>query len=179
MTVKVTFDTSELQTSLGEAGAAFQRLAEENIAPAAEVVEDAFAGASRAIERELIRAARTGEISMKRLGRAIVQNLSVGLADNLVRRPIENLLTNAFTGGVAGGRAEGGFVAPGARYLVGERGPEIFTPGIAGQVGGVGRAPFNVSITLPGVTDATSFRASESQIAAGLARALARGSRNQ
>ncbi|MEO1015286.1 MAG: hypothetical protein AAFX08_08895 [Pseudomonadota bacterium] len=175
MTVKVTFDSSELRASLGETGDEFQRVAEERIAPAAKVVEDAFADASRAIERELIRAARTGEISMKRLGRSIVSYLSVGLADNLVRRPIENLLTSAFTGG----RAEGGLVAPGQRYLVGERGPEIFSPSVAGRIGDASPPHVHVSISLPSVTDAASFRESESQIAAGLARALGRGGRNQ
>jgi len=35
-----------------------------------------------------------------------------------------------------------------------------------------------VNITLPGVTDAQSFRQSETQIAAALARAVGRGRRN-
>ncbi|MBI1391784.1 MAG: phage tail tape measure protein [Alphaproteobacteria bacterium] len=187
MTVKIGVDASEFSAALGDAGAEFERIATERLAPAALIVEDAFADAARAIERELARAARTGEISLKRLGRAIVTNLTSNLADSLVRRPIETLLTSALTGGassaisgaISGGRADGGLVAPGQSFLVGERGPEIFTPGAAGRIRHAGAAPVNVSIMLPGVTDAASFRASESQIAAGLARALARGERNR
>ncbi|MEM6536384.1 MAG: phage tail tape measure protein [Pseudomonadota bacterium] len=178
--VKLRADTSDLNAQLGEVGDTFDRLAKEQLAPAALIIEDAFSDAARAIERELSRAARTGEVSLKRLGRAIVTNLTAGLADNLIRRPIENVLTSAFTGGsVIGGRADGGLVGPGQSYLVGERGPEVFTPGAAGRIGAASRAPVSVVISLPNVTDATSFRASESQIAAGLARALQRGGRNQ
>ena len=184
MTVKISVDAGEFAAAMGEAGEAFERAAAERIAPAAAIVEDAFADAARAIERELARAARSGEISMKRLGRSIVTSLTAGLADNLVRRPIETFLGAAFSGlgaSVSGGRAEGGLVAPGQSYLVGERGPEVFRPGVAGGVSPAARgpAPVSVSISLPGVVDAASFRASETQIAAGLARALARGGRNR
>ena len=101
-----------------------------------------------------------------------------------MRRPIENLLTNAFAAPFGGGRAGGGVVAPGQSFLVGERGPEIFTPFASGAIGafgsGAGAArPVNVSITLPGVSNAESFRASETQIAAALSRALSKGARNQ
>lgn len=41
-------------------------------------------------------------------------------------------LFSGFSGG--GARAEGGPVAPGERYLVGERGPELFVPRQAGQI---------------------------------------------
>ncbi|HNS87807.1 MAG TPA: hypothetical protein PKH09_12965, partial [Parvularculaceae bacterium] len=64
-------------------------------------------------------------------------------------------------------------------YLVGERGPEFFTPHVDGRIGGAGAPSINISIALPGVTNAESFRASETQIAASLARVIAKGARNQ
>jgi hypothetical protein len=39
-----------------------------------------------------------------------------------------------FFGGLAGGKAGGGPVSGGSSYLVGERGPEIFTPGVSGNI---------------------------------------------
>lgn len=52
---------------------------------------------------------------------------------------------------VTGKRAEGGPVLAGGAYLVGERGPEIFTPGVAGLItpnrGTLGGQVFNITIT--------------------------------
>ena len=179
MTLSIQLDASGLTEGLSNAGAEITRLEQEEIAPAAAVIEDAFAGAARSIERELGRAARTGEISLKRLGRSIVFDLTRSLSDSLIRRPIEALLTSALSAPFGGGRAEGGIVSPGAAYLVGERGPELFRPAAGGVIGGVGDRPVHVTINLPGVRSVEQFRASESQIAAGLARALNRGGRNQ
>jgi len=179
MTLSIRLETGGLTSGLAEAGAEITRLAEEEIVPAATLIEDAFAGAARSIERELVRAAHTGELSLKRLGRSLVTDLIRATADNVIRRPIETALTAAFAAPFGGGRAEGGPVAPGHAYLVGERGPELFTPSAAGAVSPSGARPINVTIALPGVRDAESFRASETQIAAGLARVLAKGARNQ
>lgn len=164
---------------LSDAGAEINRIAREEIAPAASLIEEAFAGAARSIERSLARAARSGSFSLGRLGQSLARDLRRVAIDSLIRRPIENLLTGALTGSFAGGRAHGGRVAPGQAFLVGERGPELFTPGASGSVRPLGPAAgVTVNITLPGVSDAASFRQSETQIAAGLARALGRGQRN-
>ena len=180
MTLSVKLDATGLSEGLASASEEINRLAQEEIAPAAAIIEDAFAGAARSIERELARAARTGELSLKRLGRSIVLDLTRSLSDSLIRRPIESLLTNLFSAPFGGARAEGGLVSPGAAFLVGERGPEIFRPAVSGSIGAMGgERPVNVTINLPGVRDADSFRASQSQIAAGLSRAMARGGRNQ
>lgn len=81
-----------------------------------------------------------------------------------------------------GGKASGGDVIPGTTYLVGENGPELFSPKGRGtiipnhELGG----PRGVAITmhLHGVTDMKGFRQSESQIATTLSRAVSRGQRN-
>lgn len=172
-------DSSQLSTGVSAAGAEISRVARDEIVPAARLIEDAFAGAARAIERDLVRAARAGELSLKGLSRAILNDLKRAAIDSFIRKPVENLVFSALTGAFGGGRADGGFVAPGQSYLVGERGPELFTPAASGRIGAAAAAPVNVSITLPGVTDAASFRNSETQIAASLARVIARGARNQ
>jgi phage-related minor tail protein len=178
-TVSLHLSTVGLSSGLAAAGAEISRVAREEIAPAAALIEDAFSTAARAIERDLVRAARSGELSIKGLARAIVNDLKRAAIDSFVRKPVETLVHSALTGAFGGARAGGGLVSPGQSYLVGERGPEMFTPLTAGNVGATGAAPVNVVINLPGVTNAQGFRASETQIAAALARVIAKGARNQ
>jgi tape measure domain-containing protein len=52
-------------------------------------------------------------------------------------------------GGVAGGRATGGPVGPGRTFMVGERGPEMFTPPSTGTIvpsGAMAQQPVNVTV---------------------------------
>lgn len=91
-----------------------------------------------------------------------------------------NLVTSAL--GLPG-RATGGNVAPGAGYLVGERGPELFVPTSAGRVEAVpggatgpatGRA-VNVAITVSsprGSSVPPSLQRSSRQVASAVRRAL-------
>ena len=170
--------STELGDSVGEAGAEIERVAREQIVPAAALIEDAFSEAAGSIQSNLARAAERGEVSFKKLSRALGRDLRRFAIDSLVRKPVENVLTSLLTAPFGGGRAAGGPVAPGQSFLVGERGPEIFTPGSAGSVRPLGGAGMNVHITLPGVQDAEGFKKSETQIAAALARAVGRGGRN-
>ena len=167
-----------LSAGLGEAGAEIERIAREEIAPAAALIDEAFATAASSIQSNLSRAAERGEFSLKKLTRALGRDLRRFAIDSLVRQPIQNLLTNAFTAPFGGARANGGPVAPGQSFLVGERGPELFTPGASGGVHPLGAAGVTVNISLPGVSDVQSFRQSETQVAAALARAVGRGQRN-
>lgn len=177
--IHLNIDASGLSAGLADAGLEVERIAREQIAPAAALIDDAFATAAGSIQLNLARAAERGEISLKKLTRALVRDLRRFAIDSFVRQPIQNLITNALTGSFGGGRANGGVVAPGQRYLVGERGPEFFTPAAAGTVSPLSASGgMTVNISLPGVTDAQSFRRSETQLAAALARAVGRGQRN-
>ncbi len=56
-----------------------------------------------------------------------------------IQRSLIQYGVNAFLGGLPGGlggmfRAEGGPVSKGRSYIVGERGPEMFTPGVSGNI---------------------------------------------
>jgi phage-related minor tail protein len=178
--IPLKIDASGLSAGLADAGVEIERIAREQIAPAAALIDEAFSVAAGSIQSNLARAAARGEISLKKLTRALVRDLRRFAIDSFVRQPIQNLLTNVLSAPFGGGRANGGFVAPGQRFLVGERGPEYFTPNAAGTVsplnGGAGAMIVNIS--LPGVSDVESFRRSETQLGAALARAVGRGQRN-
>lgn len=80
-------------------------------------------------------------------------------------------------GSFGGGKAIGGGVQPGTTYLVGEKGPELFTPNSAGTIipngqmaGGGASVVQNWNISTP---DADSFRRSKSQIQGEMYRASA------
>ncbi|MBV1864290.1 MAG: phage tail tape measure protein [Rhodobacteraceae bacterium] len=98
---------------------------------------------------------------------------------------------NAFAGGrhtafANGGIVNGPTVFPmrGGTGLMGEAGPEAIMPlsrGADGKLGvrgggGSGHVTVNMNISTP---DAQSFRRSQTQIAAGISRAISRGNRNQ
>lgn len=181
--VSLNLNATGLSDGFASAGAEISRVAREEIAPAAALIEDAFSGAARVIERDLARAARSGSLSLQGLANALLRDLKRVAIGSFIKKPIENLvhgaLTGSFGGSFGGGRAGGGLAVPGQSYLIGERGPELFTPLSTGRIGEPGAAPVNVSINLAGVANAESFRASETQIAASLARVLAKGARNQ
>lgn len=172
--IRIELDASGLSGGLGAASEEISRLAREEIAPAAALIEDAFSSASSAIERDLSRAARAGSLSMASLARSLANDLKRVTIDTLVRKPLESLLASAF----GGARAGGGFVARGNSFLVGERGPELFTPPQSGRVAPTAGGSVTVNIALPGVSNPEAFRQSETQIAAALARAIDRGRRN-
>lgn len=175
--INLHLDASGLASGLSAAGAEMNRLAREEIAPAATLIEDAFARASSSIERSLVRAARSGSLSLAALSRSIAGDLKRAALDTFIRKPLESALSGALTGVFGGARAHGGFAARGHAYLVGERGPELFTPASSGRVAPAGGAT-TVNVTIAGVADAASLRHSETQIAAALARAIERGRRN-
>ncbi|WP_119309636.1 phage tail tape measure protein [Cohaesibacter haloalkalitolerans] len=89
---------------------------------------------------------------------------------------------------VTGARAGGGIVLPGNLYQVNENGPELFSPNVAGRIepyqpfgsvsGNASRAgdTHNWYVSTP---DVQGFKQSQGQIAANMARLVARGGRNQ
>jgi len=97
---------------------------------------------------------------------------------------------NVFAGGRQSAFASGGIVTGptvfpmrGGTGLMGEAGPEAIMPlsrGADGKLGvrggGGGHVTVNMTISTP---DAESFRRSQTQVAAGISRAISRGNRNQ
>lgn len=70
--------------------------------------------------------------------RDVMKGLAQDIARILIRNMITTPLANAISGGLSGmfggGKAIGGPVNAGTTYLVGERGPEFFTPSTAGRI---------------------------------------------
>lgn len=82
--------------------------------------------------------------------------------------------------GFGGFFADGGTVKPGKSYIVGERGPELFSPNTVGSIvpnGAMAGAPVTVNMNIQ-TPDARSFRSSQSQIAADMARQIEKARRN-
>ena len=96
-----------------------------------------------------------------------IADLEKDLARLAFKKGIEGILTGTATGGgglfgalaglISGARAEGGPVSAGGRYIVGERGPEMFVPQSAGSIvpnhamgGGSGATTINMRIDLAG-----------------------------
>lgn len=170
---------AERFAALAEQKQRLKEIAEEGEASAG-LISAAFQSAGEEISDALETAARTGELSFRDMAEAISQSLAALLLDQVLVDPL-NRLAESLGGGletylpnIIGQRAEGGPVQAGGAYLVGERGPEVFTPGAGGAVAPLGAAPVNVTI-YAGADTLESVRRSERQIAAAVARAALAG----
>jgi phage-related minor tail protein len=120
----------------------------------------------------------------------VFRGLALSMANQALSqalRPLGNMVGNLFSGAKLTPFAQGGIVnSPlmfpmgGGAGVMGEAGPEAIMPlarGADGKLGvrGGGGQHVTINITTP---DIQSFRASQSQIAAQMSRALARGQRN-
>lgn len=146
---------------------------------AAGAIEEAFGKAGNSLSRSLMRAAKDGEVSLAELARALVAAVNAGMGQVLKGSGSGGLgdaLSQAVGSVFSGARAEGGPVAAGGGYLVGERGPEVFWPSGSGNVQPVGGAvPVVVNVMVDGGPQA--LLRSEAQVARMLARAAALGGR--
>ena len=167
--------SSGLAREVAESRAAFREVQDQGVR-AADAIDKAFARAGESLTRSLARASSDGKISLSEIAGA-----AVGVANALASKPGGGTLGDALAkvlGSVFGGaRADGGPVAPGGAYLVGERRPEVFRPASAGSVepaASAGGVVVNVSLSGGG---APALLRSEPQIAAALARAVSLGKR--
>lgn len=148
--------------------------------------------AGRAIEASLLRAARTGRFGFEDLRRVALSALaeiargalSAGfgaIGGGGKASGLGGLLgiATSLVGGLFGlpGRATGGPVAPGAAYLVGERGPELFVPTASGRIEPGGRAgparDIRITVNVNGAgSDPQRMAASGRQIAQAVRRAM-------
>jgi len=117
-------------------------------APMQDIIDDA----SGALDEMGGAANKAGDLIASSLSRGIVQGEKLGnVLDNIIKQLVQNDLTKLITGmlpgfGAGGGltdvfrgffggpKAMGGSVKSGKSYLVGERGPELFSPNVAGRI---------------------------------------------
>ncbi len=157
--------------ALAGAAAAFEALAR---GPAAEL-EAAFAAASASIGDHLETAAARGALSFQALAATVRDSLAGSVSETTGAGPLAAALGALTDGLFAGARAEGGPVTAGGAYLVGEQGPEVFTPAASGEVVAPRAPTVAVTMHFAAGADADSVRRSEAQISALIARAVARG----
>jgi hypothetical protein len=149
------------------------------------------AGAERAgsaIETALVRSARTGRLGFDELRAVALRSLdeiaAAALRTGLDAQGGGGALTSLFGGLLRGalglpGRATGGPVSPGAAYVVGERGPELFVPTSSGAVlpapsASAGRdVRVSIAINAPTGGEPRALARSSRQVAQAVARALA------
>lgn len=93
------FSLTEFEIELGEAGAALRALAEGPGRIASDALRQGFTAASEEIERALISATKTGEISFDTLFKRVL--------DDLARIAAEWAITVAGIGSPGGGQASG------------------------------------------------------------------------
>jgi phage-related minor tail protein len=132
------------------------------------------------VENTIARAVLSGKTSVGQLVDSILADFDRVATSQFIIKPIEGVIGSLISSllPISGARASGGPVSAGDAYLVGEQGPELFVPSSNGAIA-PGAAPSRPSITLNvQARDAQSFLKSETQIAAMLSRALARGQRN-
>ncbi|MFN3816230.1 phage tail tape measure C-terminal domain-containing protein [Brevundimonas sp.] len=166
-----------LPQQAAEAGEALEAL-REPAERAAASIEEAFGRAGEGMARSLARAAADGEVSLAELARAVLAavNAASGAKIGIGRGSLGDVLAAAVGGLFGGSRADGGPVMPGAAYVVGERGPELFRPPGAGTIEPMGGAPgVTVNIRVDG--GAQGLLRSEAQIAQALTRAVRLGAR--
>jgi len=163
----------EVPIKAAEAAEALERL-KGPAAEAARAIEESFERAGESLVRSLARAAADGEVTMAELARAVLAAINA-LAGSGRGGGLGGALAAAVGSVFGGAKADGGLVAPGAAYLVGERGPEVFRPGTAGSIEPVRAGDVIVNVMVQGGPEA--LLRSEAQIAQALVRAARVGSR--
>ncbi|MBS0273731.1 MAG: phage tail tape measure protein [Proteobacteria bacterium] len=172
-----------IDSVLNDAAQAFADFANGPVASTSAAIERTVNSSFNSVANTIARAAVSGKTSMSEMVDAILADFDRVAVKDFIAKPVEGLISDLASSlfDVAGGRAVGGPVTPGATYLVGEQGPELFTPSENGAITSNANlaAPSRASIVLNvNARDAQSFLKSESQIAAMMSRALARGQRN-
>jgi phage-related minor tail protein len=169
-----------VNTSLAAAGQALNDFVAGPVNAAAGSIERAVDRSFNAVANTIARAALSGRQSISALTASVLADFDRIAVSQFIVKPVENLVSSVVGSilPVAGARAAGGPVAAGQTYLVGEKGPELFTPSRDGAItpNAALRGPsVTVNISTP---DAQSFLKSRSQVAAMLARAVSQGQRN-
>ena len=128
--------------------------------------DDTFDGLSRGLERVITQGA-SFEDTMKSVILELLRAKAIApfLDDlfSLGQGSTGGNILGAIGGGFGGFLAKGGFTAPGESYIVGENGPELFTPNMTGTVAPNQSVTNNVNMNIQ-TPDANSFRDSRRNI---------------
>ncbi|HEV2561919.1 MAG TPA: phage tail tape measure C-terminal domain-containing protein [Rhizomicrobium sp.] len=182
-TISLGADLSPLNASLAVAAKALDDFAKGPVTDTSKTIESAITKSFDSVANTIARAAVSGKSSMDQMVNAILADLERVALKQFVIKPVEDLISSAVNsaiGSISGSFAGGGPVQAGQTYLVGEQGPELFVPSGSGSIvpnGATNSARPQIVLNVQ-ARDAQSFMKSEPQLAAMMARALARGQRN-
>lgn len=182
-TVSITPDTQGFDAALAAIAKSLDDFANGPVTNSAKQIESAMTGSFDSIAGTIARAVVSGKASMDSLVDSILADFDRIAVKDFIAKPIESVIAQLASSlfQLSGARAGGGPVDAGLAYLVGERGPELFVPQTSGSIvpngamAGSARPQIVMNVQ---TRDASSFLKSETQIAAMLSRALARGQRN-
>jgi phage-related minor tail protein len=181
-TVTINADIAPFEAALDAIAKSLDSLAKGPVTDSAKLIENAISGSFHSVADTIARAVLAGKVSMDQLVNAILADFDRISTRQFIEKPIESVIGSLFSSllSIGGAKAAGGPVDAGVAYLVGEQGPELFVPQASGAiVPNGGAAPQRPQIVLNvAARDAQSFLKSETQVAAMLSRALARGQRN-
>lgn len=172
------FSSSNLSGQMSDASASLKTL-EASASETADAIDQAFSKAGNSLSQSLAQAASDGKISLKELASAVLSAVNSASGTSSSSSSLGEALSQVLSSVVSsfsGARADGGFVSAGGSYVVGERGPEVFTPSVSGTVDSRSQASnVNVTVMVPGGTQ--SLVRSEAQVATALQRAARMGVR--
>jgi phage-related minor tail protein len=160
--------------SYDKAAAALSDFASGPVLNAARTIDEAISRTFTSMEHSIAHAVMTGRTSFSEMVTSILHDLDRLATRTYLTQPLENVLGQVVSS-ILPGRAAGGPVEAGSAYLVGENGPETFVPNTSGSITPQARPSIVLNVQ---ARDAQSFLKSETQLAAMLSRALARGQRN-
>jgi phage-related minor tail protein len=163
--------------TLDAAAEALNDFAGGPVLSATQSIEEAVDRTFRSMEHSIARSVAAGRASFSEMVTSILRDLDRLAARTYIAAPLESALSQIVSSilPIGGARAAGGPVDAGSAYLVGENGPELFVPSSAGTIAPHARSAVTLNVQ---ARDAQSFLQSETQLAAMLSRALARGQRN-
>lgn len=180
--VSLNLDLSPMNAGLSAAAKTLAAFADGPVNDAGLSIERSITRSFNSVANTISRAALSGKTSIDQMVNAILADFDRIAVREFIAKPIEGLVSSIIGSllPVSGARAAGGPVNAGAAYLVGENGPELFVPSANGSIAPNAQpAPQRPQIVMNvQARDAQSFLKSESQIAAMMTRALARGQRN-
>ena len=147
---------------------------------AASSIDSAFSKAGESLAKSLAKGAADGKLSLADLARAAVSAVdalagvggsSTTSAAGGLGAALGSALGGALSSVFGGARADGGPVSGGRSYLVGERGPEVFTPTTSGDISPAMSGGVTVNLNVQGASTPAQFARSDAQIAQAIARA--------
>lgn len=169
-------DDEQSQEDLEAAEEALRDFADGPAREAAETIKSVFEETFEVVHQSIVSAARAGELEFDRMAQHILETLAALAIEEVVHRSFSEAVDVLLPRSAPSPRADGGPVVPGSTYLVGERGPELFTPASAGSIGSAGGVTVNLTLNTMG--GAGEIERAMPQLETSLARAVARGQRN-